>query len=58
MDDAWKELDQVTRKWAVMSGFENDLKNYEKLKENEDIPDTQEKRIQYLRDYYNRYVYI
>ena len=58
MDDAWKELDQVTRKWAVMSGFENDLKNYEKLKENEDITDTQEKRIQYLRDYYNRYVYI
>ena len=33
MDDAWKELDQVTRKWAVMSGFENDLKNYENLKE-------------------------
>jgi hypothetical protein len=58
MDDAWKELDQVTRKWAVMSGFENDLKNYENLKENQDDSENKEKRIQYLRDYYNRYVYI
>jgi len=58
MDDAWKELDQVTRKWAVMSGFENDLKNYENLKESQQDPSTQEKRIQYLRDYYNKHVHI
>jgi hypothetical protein len=58
MDDAWKELDQVTRKWAVMSGFENDLKNYENLKENQDDSENKEKRIQYLRDYYNKHVYI
>ena len=58
MDDAWKELDQVTRKWAVMSGFENDLKNYENLKESQQDSSTQEKRIQYLRDYYNKHVYI
>jgi hypothetical protein len=30
---AWKALDIVTRKWAVMSGFERDQSNYQKMKE-------------------------
>jgi uncharacterized membrane-anchored protein len=30
---AWKALDIVTRKWAVMSGFEKDAENYQKRKE-------------------------
>jgi hypothetical protein len=29
---AWKLLDEITRKWAVMSGMEKDLENYEKRK--------------------------
>jgi len=28
---AWKRLDIVTRKWAVLSGMENDLAEYEKI---------------------------
>jgi hypothetical protein len=27
-DIEWKELDDVTRKWAVSSQWENDLENY------------------------------
>lgn len=30
---AWKRLDIVTRKWAVLSGFEKDQVNYAKMKE-------------------------
>jgi hypothetical protein len=30
---AWKALDIVTRKWAVMSQFENDQSDYQKMKE-------------------------
>ena len=30
---AWKALDIVTRKWAVMSGLEKDLSDYQKRKE-------------------------
>jgi hypothetical protein len=30
---AWKALDIVTRKWAVMSGMEKDLSDYQKRKE-------------------------
>ena len=30
---AWKALDIVTRKWAVMSQFEKDQSNYAKMKE-------------------------
>jgi hypothetical protein len=30
---AWKSLDIVTRQWAVMSGFERDQSNYQKMKE-------------------------
>ena len=30
---AWKRLDIVTRKWAVLSQFEKDLSNYAKMKE-------------------------
>jgi hypothetical protein len=30
---AWKALDIVTRKWAVLSGMEKDLSNYQKMKE-------------------------
>lgn len=30
---AWKHLDVVCRKWAVMSGLEKDLSNYQKMKE-------------------------
>jgi len=30
---AWKRLDIVTRKWAVLSGFEKDQSNYQKMKE-------------------------
>ena len=29
----WKPLDDVTRQWAVMSQFEQDQENYQKLKE-------------------------
>ena len=29
----WKELDEVTRKWAVMSQFESDQDWYRKMKE-------------------------
>ena len=28
----WELLDQVVRKWATMTGFENDQDNYAKLK--------------------------
>lgn len=28
---AWKRLDIVTRKWAVLSGMENDLAEFEKI---------------------------
>lgn len=28
---AWKRLDIVTRKWAVLSGFEKDQKKYAEL---------------------------
>jgi hypothetical protein len=30
---AWKRLDIVTRKWAVLSGMEKDLSDYQKMKE-------------------------
>ena len=30
---AWKRLDIVTRKWAVLSGMENDLAEYQKIQE-------------------------
>lgn len=30
---AWKRLDIVTRKWAVLSGLENDLSKYQKIQE-------------------------
>ena len=30
---AWKRLDIVTRKWAVLSGFEKDQDSYAKMKE-------------------------
>ena len=30
---AWKRLDIVIRKWAVLSGFEKDQDAYQKLKE-------------------------
>jgi hypothetical protein len=30
---AWKRLDIVCRKWAVLTGFEKDQEKYEKLKE-------------------------
>ena len=33
-DPKWKALWEVTKQWAVMSGFEKDLENYEKLREN------------------------
>lgn len=29
----WKDLDEVTRKWAVMSQFEEDLDWYKRMKE-------------------------
>ena len=29
----WKKLDTVTRKWAALSGMENDLSDYQKRKE-------------------------
>jgi hypothetical protein len=32
----WKSLDQVIRKWAVLSGFEKDYEEYRKLKEETD----------------------
>ena len=30
---AWKALDVVVRKWAVLSGMEKDLSDYQKMKE-------------------------
>jgi hypothetical protein len=30
---SWKALDSVIRKWAVLSGFEKDQNNYQKMKE-------------------------
>jgi hypothetical protein len=30
---AWKQLDIVIRKWAVISGLEKDLSDYQKIKE-------------------------
>ena len=30
---AWKRLDIVTRKWAVLSQHENDLAQYQKIQE-------------------------
>jgi hypothetical protein len=30
---AWKRLDLVTRKWAVLTGMEKDLSDYQKRKE-------------------------
>jgi hypothetical protein len=30
---AWKRLDNVTRKWAALTGMENDLSDYQKRKE-------------------------
>ena len=29
----WEPLWEVSKQWAVMSGFEKDLENYEKLRE-------------------------
>lgn len=28
MNDTWKQLDEVCRKWAIMSQYEKDLKEY------------------------------
>jgi hypothetical protein len=33
---AWKRLDIVCRKWAILSGFEKDQEMYQKLKEDYD----------------------
>lgn len=30
---AWKRLDIVTRKWAALSGMENDFAEYQKIQE-------------------------
>lgn len=30
---AWKRLDIVTRKWAVLSGMEKDFSEYQKIQE-------------------------
>jgi len=30
---AWKRLDVVIRKWAALTGMENDLSDYQKRKE-------------------------
>jgi hypothetical protein len=30
----WKHLDEAVRKWAAMTGMENDLSYYQRLKEN------------------------
>lgn len=30
---AWKALDEVMRKWAVLSGFEKDAEFYAKMRE-------------------------
>jgi hypothetical protein len=32
----WQELDQVTRQWAVLSGYEKDLANYARRKKDHD----------------------
>lgn len=29
----WEPVWEVTQRWAVMSGFERDMENYEKLRE-------------------------
>lgn len=34
MNIQWKEIEEVTKKWAVMSQWEKDLENYETLQEN------------------------
>lgn len=34
---AWKLVDLICRKWAVMSGFEKDQEMYQKLKESQDL---------------------
>lgn len=31
--EPWQRLDNVMRQWAVLAGFEKDMENYEKLKE-------------------------
>ena len=33
MNLEWQALWEVTKQWAVMSGFEKDQENYEKLRE-------------------------
>lgn len=33
---AWKNLDTVVRKWAILSQFEQEQENYEKLKSQND----------------------
>ena len=30
---AWKALDEVVRKWAILSGHEKDMENYQKLQQ-------------------------
>jgi hypothetical protein len=30
---SWKALDSVIRKWAVLSGFEKDQSDYQKMKQ-------------------------
>lgn len=34
MNLEWEPLWQVTKQWAVMSGFQKDLEDYEKRQEN------------------------
>lgn len=29
----WQELDLILRRWAIMSQWENDMQNYENLKD-------------------------
>lgn len=31
--EPWKQLDQVIRKWAVLSQFEKDQSDYQKMKQ-------------------------
>lgn len=32
-NQSWSYLDTVVRKWATLTGFENDQNNYQKMKE-------------------------
>lgn len=32
-NNPWTDLDTVVRKWAALTGLENDMTNYQKLKQ-------------------------